>query len=78
MKLIQSLKSPLLALLLLILPSTTNAEVHSTWEMKGAQERIQKFRMGTTRVVFVQADGSPIEQELLVSLELKLTKINNN
>ena len=71
MKLIQSLKSPLLALLLLILPSTTNAEVHSTWEMKGAQERIQKFRMGTTRVVFVQADGSPIEQELLVSLELK-------
>lgn len=53
------------------LPSIVNAEIHSPWKMEGVNERIKKIRMGSVNLQFVSVDGSQINQELLVKIDLK-------
>ncbi len=52
------------------LPCAVNAEIHSPWEMEGVNERIKKIRMGSVKLQFVNSDGSQINQELQVKIDL--------
>ena len=60
-----------LILFFLGLPSVVNAEIHSPWKMEGVNERIKKIRMGPVKLQFVSVDGSRINQELMVKVDLK-------
>ena len=60
-----------LILLFLGMPCVVNAEIHSPWEMEGVNERIKKIRMGPTKLHFVNTDGSRINQQLPVKINLE-------
>ena len=47
------------------------SEPHTSWKLEGADERIKKIRMGKVKLKFLNSDGSPINKELLVKVNLQ-------
>ena len=58
-------------LLILLFPLHASAELHSPWDLKGANERIKENRMGKATLKFLKSDGKPINRQLFVEVKLK-------
>jgi len=53
------------------LQAQDSVATHKPWELKGAGERIEKFRKGERTIIFELPEGTPLSEEVPVQIMLK-------